>query len=186
MIAYSRYVWVLKMYAKFIGIGPETAALIEERRRSPSQSEDEILLAALRPADKGQVSSSTAIGCDLGKGAILRDQERLYLFRYKSSKDRGEPEAVAIATAGKLVLFGKSVKKSRGSLVTPALKTVQERLNDRDKRGRLTSLDAWKYWFVHRSGVYVPAGELRDSSKIVRRGRRRLPPMNIDLNSLGL
>jgi len=160
------------MYAKFIGITAETAALIETRRQGPKESEDDILRRTLAPTvDRGADSEEPVAGCDLGQGAVLREGERLYFFRHKRSRDAEKPEAIAESRNSSLYLYGQKVERSKGSLVQPALRMVQERLDDRNPKGEFISLDAWDYWYVRRHKVFLKVGMLRDQEKIVRRGR---------------
>ncbi len=160
------------MYTKFVGISAETAALVEELRLSPQESEDDILKRVLQREPSSQTPEwNVTIGCNLGKGAILFEGEKLYLFRHKASRDSGKPEAIATAAGGYLHLFGQRISKSNGSIVQPALSLWQERNNDRNEKGKLISLDAWDYWFVARGGKHVRAGELRNPEQVSRRNR---------------
>jgi hypothetical protein len=181
------------MFAKYIGVSAETAALIEAHRQDPSELEDQILCRAL--AGTIRTPDHSHVGCDLGQGAKLHEGERIYLFRYKSSRDARKPEAVAYASGGNLYLFDPSsrgagggrpsrdarkVEKSRKSLVQPALRLAQARMNDRNAKGEFISLDAWDHWFVQRDGKLFPVGELRDPQQIVRRQRRDYRPLSLE------
>lgn len=109
-------------------------------------------------------------GCDLGKGVVLRDGEKMFCFRYKSSLKAHKPEGVAEARNGRLFIEGQEVRPSKGSLVQPALKVIQRKLHDiSPTSGELTSLDAWEYWYVERAGKFVRVGNLRDPNRIHRR-----------------
>ena len=129
------------------------------------------ILKAGTGTDNDNASSDAVIGgCDLGQGATLPQGHKLYLFRHKRSRDAEKPEAIAEAKNGDLYLYGQKVARPKGSLVQPALRMVQERLNDRNSRGELISLDAWHYWYVKRQGQFLKADMLRDQTKVVRRG----------------
>jgi hypothetical protein len=170
------------MYSKFVGITAETAALIEQYREHPQESEDEII--------RRKLTSRKAIegGCDLGKGAMLYEGEKLYFFRNKQSRAAGKPEAVAESKHGNLFLYGERIQPSKGSLVAPALSLVQARLNDKNAKGQFISLDAWKYWFVSRGGKLIEVGDLRDPDQIAH--RRASAPLafktHLSLEELGL
>ncbi len=175
------------MFAKYVGITNETATLIEYFRENPGQSEDDIIrksLGKLREIDRlwgrkeetgvDSVRTDNAeFGCDLGMGAVLRNKEGIFCFRYKSSMEARKPEGVAIARDGKLFIDGQEVHRSRGSLVQPALQLIQRKIKDVSKTtGDLTSLDAWEYWYVEREGKFVPVGHLRKPNEIRRRTKR--------------
>lgn len=170
------------MYAKFVGIKADTAALIEMRRQAPDESEDDILRRELAPPPAADPTNTA--GCDLGQGAQLQEGEQLYFFRHKRSRDARKPEAVAKAKGGNLYLYGQKVERSKGSLVQPALRMVQERLNDRNAKGELISLDAWDYWYVERRKIWRKVGTLRDQDQIVRRGQSLISSKDAD--ELGL
>jgi hypothetical protein len=157
------------LYQKFVGISAETAALIEAYRNNPQETEDEIIRRGLSP--KSEAKKVTRIGCDLGQGAVLAEGEKLYLFRYKASRTQGKPDATAEAKGQALYLYGRRVKKSKGSFVQPALRMYQEKADDRNPKGEYISLDAWEYWYVQRDSKFITAGELRNQDMITRRGR---------------
>jgi hypothetical protein len=180
------------MISKYIGISPETAALIEGYRIRPDESEDDIIKRTLSPSAAASApAAATAVapsqhqaakvGCDLGKGALLADGEKLFLFRWKQSRERMQPDAVAVAKGGDLYLYDERVAPSKGSYLHPALRLFQVRNNDKNEKGEYISLDAWLYWFVNRSGEFIRASDLRDPTQITRRGRTF-----ISLEELGL
>jgi hypothetical protein len=157
------------MYQKFVGISAETAALIESHRNNPQETEDEIIRRGLSSKIEVEQASSR-LGCDLGNGAVLEDGEKVYLFRYKASREQGKPEAVAEAKGQALYLYGRRVKKSKGSFVQPALRMYQEKVDDRNPKGAYISLDAWEYWYVRRDNKFIRVGDLRNQDMITRRG----------------
>jgi hypothetical protein len=111
-----------------------------------------------------------SVGCDLGKGVVLQEGEKMFCFRYRSSLRAHKPEGVAEARNGRLFIEGQEVRPSKGSLVQPALKVIQRKLRDiSPTTGELISLDAWDYWYVERAGNFVRVGDLRDPNKVHRR-----------------
>ncbi len=172
------------MFVKFVGLTSDTGALVEHFRETASQTEDEIIQKSLRKLrelsriflqedtvePKDRSDETREIGCDLGKGAYLREGEKMFCFRKRSSLEARKPEGIAIGIKGKLLIDGQEVTPSRGSLVQPALQIIQRRLGDYSQTsGNLVSLDAWEYWYVERNGKYVCVGDLRDPKRIRRR-----------------
>ena len=164
---------------KYVGLTSDAAAAVERFRESPLEHEHEIILRMGLKAGNPMAKEAVAIGaskqgCDIGAGVILGEGEKMYLFRYKSSKAAKKPEGVADARGGSLYIDGHEIKPSKGSFVQPALQVIQKKLNDVSETvGGFTSLDAWKYWYVQRGGRLVPAGSLRDKKKINGRNRPR-------------
>ena len=127
------------MAGKTIRIDRETAALIEHLREGLFQPDEEVVRTALRrlleqgpgsPRKPATDADSDRMGCDLGQGVQLAEGEAIYLFRYRASLESGRFEGVAVARGGKLFIGENEVLPSRGSLVQPALKMIQRKLND--------------------------------------------------------
>lgn len=170
------------MASKTMRIDRETAALIEHFRESLFQTDEEVVRTALKrllergpgsPQKPAAEAESGGMGCDLGQGVHLAEGEAIYLFRYRASLESGKFEGVAIARGGKLFIGETEVRPSRGSLVQPALKMIQGKLNDvSPSRGGFVVLDAWDYWYVRREDRYIRVGDLRDPEQIRRRRKR--------------
>jgi hypothetical protein len=111
--------------------------------------------------------------CNLGNDVWLAEGEQLFCFRWKSSLEAGKPEGVAVARGGGLFIDGVPVRRSKGSLLQPALRLVQQKIGDvSPTAGGPISLDAWKYWYVKRDDNFVQVHQLRDPALISRRRKR--------------
>jgi hypothetical protein len=155
------------MYQKFIGVTAETAALIEGRRKSPQQSEDEIILEALRPSAP---PANLTEPYDLGQGVTAYVGERLVLFLNETSKKARKPAGIAEVRRDGLYVDGRRVERSRGSEITPGMRIIQERVGHR-LRGQIVSLNAYLKWHVIRNGQLVRLEDLKDPTKARKRGR---------------
>ncbi|HEY3778372.1 MAG TPA: hypothetical protein VGL35_09970 [Rhizomicrobium sp.] len=160
---------------KFVGLSAEASALVERLRERPEQPETEIIANALRklvvaPAPRPtRQAVPRAAGCDLGQGAILRQDEKIYCYLRKGSVGRSKPDGVAIARDGALFIDEQRVEPQRGAWLQAALKIVQNRVGDiSETTGEAKSLNAWIQWFVRRNDKLIPVGELRVN--IHRRG----------------
>lgn len=155
------------MYAKFVGLTAETAALIEGRRLRPDQSEDDIILTVLRPAAP---PANLSIPYDLGQGVTVYVGERIALFLDEASKKARRPAGVAEVRADGLYVDGRRVERSRGSEITPAMRIIQERVGHR-LGGKIISLNAYIKWHVIRDGQLVRLADLKDPALARKRGR---------------
>lgn len=156
------------MYSKFIGLTAETAVLIEGRRKRPEQSENDILLEALRPAPPP--AANLTVPVDLGQGVTVYVGEKLYLFLHEDTKKARKPAGVAEVRADGLYVDGKRVERSRRSAITPAMRIIQNRVGHR-LNGHLISLNAFIKWHVVRDGQLVRLEDLKDPAKKRKRGR---------------
>lgn len=167
------------MFNKFIGVTAELAAAIEGYRKTPEQSECDILLGALRPP-----LAESKMTFDVGQGAELRVGERLFLFLSETTKLQGKPDGVADVRSDGLYVDGQRVIPSRGSVLGPAMVKWQQRRNHRNTDGKIVSLSAWRQWHVERGGKLVPILELKDPE--LARHRGRISPIDLTLEDLGL
>jgi hypothetical protein len=156
------------MIVKYVGLTAETAALIEGRRQSPGQLEDDIILCALRPPSPPDHLSEPY---DLGQGVTVYVGEKLALFLNERDKRRREPVGFAEVRRDGLYVDDRKVGRSRGSEITPAMRTIQERVDHR-AFGKLVSLNAYLKFHVVRRGMLVPLAELKDPALARKRGRR--------------
>jgi hypothetical protein len=156
------------MYTKFVGLTAETAALIEGRRRSAEQSENDIILQALRPASP---PAHLTLPYALGQGVIGYVGEKLFLFLDERAKKARKPAGTAEVRKDGLYVDGRRVERSRGSEITPAMRIVQERVGHR-AFGKIISLNAYLKWHVVRGGQLVRLEDLKDPTKARKRGRR--------------
>jgi hypothetical protein len=172
------------MYAKFIGVTPETAALIEARRKTPEQSENDILLEVLRPA--GAPAPNLTVPYALGQGVTAYVGEKLFLFLDEHAKKARRPAGTAEVRSDGLYVDGRRVERSRGSEITPAMRIIQERVSHRSGRD-IISLNAYLKWHVLRDGQIVSLFDLKDPAKARKRGRSMTAEQAKQfLNQLGL
>ena len=169
-----------------VSLSAATIQLIESKRQNADESVDNILGRALGPAAK-QVPEhpSTRPRFNLGKGVWLDEGEKLFFFRYKSSLASEAPEATAEIKNGKFMMYGRSIPKSKGSYLQPAMNLYQMRSGDVAENGKPTSLDAWRQWYVVRGGKFIRTADLRDPNLVAK---RRAAPIvtNLTLKQLGL
>lgn len=160
------------MYAEFVGLTPKVIGLIERHRVSPDETKSEILerlLSGLRRPDPTDRSSPSYF--DFGQGVKLPVGEKLLLFLSNRAKQGKEPDAVAEIHADGFYLRGKKIAPSRGSVLDPAMKTVQKEKRHYNEKGQIVSLSAWRQWHVLRDGRLVSVAELKDPALAHRRGR---------------
>jgi hypothetical protein len=155
------------MYAKYIGVTAETAALIEARRKGPEQSENDIIRGVLRPAAP---PTDLTIPYDLGQGVTAYVGETLFLFLDEHAKKARKPAGVAEIRKDGMYVDGRRVERSRGSEITPAMRIIQERVGHRSGK-HIISLNAFLKWHVLRDGQIVCLSDLKDPSKARKRGR---------------
>jgi hypothetical protein len=173
-------------YSEYVGLTAEASFLVERRRESPFESKSQILVRVLSnpngPAMSPKPEPSPDL--DLGQGARLRVSERPILFLSEEAKRKGRPDAVAEVRADGFYLEGKRIEPSKGSVLQPAMKIVQERKNHRNADGQIISLSAWRQWHVLRDGKLLSMVELKDPALARKRGRAA--PPDITLEDLGL
>lgn len=157
------------MYCKFVGLTQEVAALIETRRKSPEQSENDIMLEVLRPSATPVPTATETF--DLGQGVTVHVGEKLMLFLDEQAKKSRKPHGVADVRRDGIYVDGQKVQASRGSVITPAMRIFQERLRHRNALKEIISLNAFIKWHVIRDGQIVNLMELKDPSKTRKRGR---------------
>jgi hypothetical protein len=157
-------------FVEFAGLTQEAAMLIEAFRQSPSETKSDILTRVLSHLHKTEPAEDQD-ELDLGQGAKLRVGEKVYLFLSKETKDAKKPVAVALVKGDGFYLWDKKIEPSKGSVLQPAMKLVQERVGHRNDSGELVSLSAWRQWHVAREGKLVPIVELKDPRLAHTRGR---------------
>jgi hypothetical protein len=176
-------------YSEFAGLTAEAAALIERHRQSPIESKSQILVRVLSGAN-GKPTANTNPGyLDLGQGVYLRVGEQPVLFLSEEAKRQRKPDAVAEVRSDGFYMDGKRIAPSKGSVLQPAMKIVQERKKHRNSDGEIISLSSWRQWHVVREGKLLRMDELKDPALARKRGRAapnmQLPPLP-SLKDLGL
>jgi hypothetical protein len=82
-------------------------------------------------------------------------------------------------------LLGKKIEPSKGSVLQPAMRLIQEKLNHRNERGEIISLSAWRQWHVERDGQLKPVLEPKDPSLVALLAiRARVHLNNVSLASI--
>ena len=168
------------MYAEYVGLTAEVIALIEQFRQTPNESKSDIIGRQFTAALSGVRSSKMF---EFGQGAKVPVGEPLFLFLSEEAKRRNEPDATAEVRSDGFFLEGKKVEPSKGSVLQPAMKIIQERKGHRNGQGELISLNAWRQWYVVRDRKFIPLTELKDPTLARKRGR---DASNITLEDLGL
>lgn len=163
---------MIENYSEYAGLTTEASALIERHRQSPIESKSQILVRVLSGAN-GQPAMAGVNGdyLDLGQGVRLRAGERPVLFLSEEAKRKGQPDAVAEVRSDGFYLDGKRIEPSKGSVLQPAMKIVQERKKHRNADGDIISLSAWRQWHVVRDGKMFSMVELKDPALARKRGR---------------
>jgi hypothetical protein len=177
-----------EMFAEYVGLTPEAAALIEAFRHSRTETKMDIIVRELTgisrpenpspPLSRGAVSGDPPLvsaeqggEIDLGQGVKLRVGETLYLFLSVEKKRAGKPDAKAVLCREGLELDGRLVRPSKGgNALQPAMRIVQERIGHRNPHGDFVSLSAWRQWHVWRDERLVPIDKLKDPKLARRRG----------------
>ena len=157
------------MYAEYVGLTSEALSLIEQFRASPSESRSEILIRALSQVTRPELQSGAYL--DLGQGAQLRIGETPILYLSEDAKRWRKADAIAEVRADGFYLDGRKIRPSKGSVLQPAMKLVQERKGHRNSLGELISLSAWRQWYVIRDGKLLSMFELKDPALARRRSR---------------
>ena len=111
-------------------------------------------------------------GLDLGQGVILNMGQKLYLFLTEEERENRAPAAEAIVESDGLYMNGKRIEPSRGSVLQPAMKIIQEQRDHRNSRGEIVSLSAWRQWCVMQDDQFVRIFDLKDPSLALRRRSR--------------
>jgi hypothetical protein len=170
-------------YDEFIGITQRVDHLIERNRIAPDETKCEILSRVLGGNEPLNLKGKFA-GLDLGQGVQLNIGEKLYLFLRKK---QDKPEAIAEVTEDGLCMDGQKIIPSKGSFIHPAMQIVQRRLNNRNRKGLLISLSAWRQWHVLRDGRFVKLFDLKDPTKAKKRlSPSVVPDPNFNPDDLGL
>lgn len=169
------------MYAEFVGLTPEAVTLVERLRLSAQESKSDILVRVLSALLAPKEKSDDVL--QLGQGAFLRVGEQPMLFLSEAAKRLRKPDAIAEVRSDGLYLDGVRIKPSKGSVLQPAMKLVQERKGHRNADGALISLSAWRQWHVIRDGDLLSMVDLKDPALAHRRGRA-VPELT--LRDLGL
>jgi hypothetical protein len=155
-------------YVKLVGLTKATATLIEQLRTRPDQSEDDIILMALRrsppPADQ-------SLPYDLGQGVVVYAGEQLVLFLNEQQKRERRPAGTVDVCPDGLYVYGQRVVPSRGSEITPAMQMIQHHVGHR-QFGQLISLNAFMKLYVVRGGELIRLNDLKNPALVRRRGRR--------------
>lgn len=163
------------MYAEYVGLTAEAITLIEERRRSPGESRSEIIIRALAAPTLVQAEAQQRghrKRMELGQGAYLLVGEKPVLFLTEEAKRTNKPDAIAeIRSENEFYMNGEEIEPSRGSVLQPAMRRIQEARNHRNEKGDIVSLSAWRQWHVERDGKMVSLFELKDPELARRRVR---------------
>jgi hypothetical protein len=155
-------------FVKMVGLTKTTATLIEQLRTSPQQSEDDIILMALRRSPPPADQSSPY---DLGQGVTVYAGEQMMLFLYEQQKRERRPAGVADVRPDGLYVYGRKVEPSRGSEITPAMQIIQHKVGHR-QFDKLISANAYMKWFVVRGGELIRLHDLKNPALVHRRGAR--------------
>jgi hypothetical protein len=172
-----------EVYSEYVGLTAEASALIERHRQTPIESKSEILVRVLLGLNGRTASAVPAGFLDLGQGAWLRVGEKPVLFLSEEAKRKGQPDAVAEVRKDGFYMDGKRIERSKGSVLQPAMKMIQERKKHRNDKGEIISLSAWRQWHVVRDGRLLSMVELKDPALAHKRGRAANA---ITLEELGL
>jgi hypothetical protein len=154
------------MYAKYVGLSAATAELIERLRTAPGESEDAIIrraLSGLAVARPAAPRIDYVVGCDLGSGVALAQNETIQCYIRTGDMALREPDGVAVARGGALFISGERVVPQRGAWLQAALKRVQQKTGQRVP----VAVNAWEHWFVTREGKRMRLADLR--SRVRRR-----------------
>lgn len=171
------------MFVEYAGLTQEAATLVECFRASPSETKSDILVRVLAPL-RAPLKRDDIAELDLGQGARLRVGEGVVLFLSEDSKRARQPHATAEVRHDGFYLFGKKIEPSKGSVLQPAMRLVQEKVNHRNDKGEIISLSAWRQWHVVRGGQLVSIVELKDPALARKRGRALSTPLTAE--ELGL
>lgn len=183
------------MFVEFAGLTQRAATLIESFRISPDETKSDIIVRTLSrlgnnssanhlprdPAEEGPEAKF-----ELGQGAQLRIGETAFLFLSENAKQNRRPHATAEVRRDGLYLFGKRIEASKGSVLQPAMRLVQEKLNHRNQDGEIISLSAWRQWHVERGGQLIPVLDLKDPTLARKRGRTTSRSIDKTAVELGL
>lgn len=159
--------------AEYVGLTPEAIGLIERCRTMPDETRSDIIVRALSPI-VGPITPRPDGLFDLGQGAHLAVGEKPILFLSEDAKRRNKPDAIAEIRSDGFYLEGRKIEPSKGSVLQPAMRIIQERKGHRNSRGELISLSAWRQWHVVRNGQLRSMLELKNPELAHRRGRREL------------
>lgn len=137
----------------------------------PSHEENTQSIIARQVVEHGV--SDHRVGCDLGDGAILWEDEEILCFLHKRTLNPRRADGSALAKGGGLHMDGRLLVPQRGAWLQAALRTVQQKVGDiSETTGDARVLNAWDHWFARRDGRLVPLSDLR--TKIRTRSRSNL------------
>jgi len=119
-----------------------------------------------RPTIQQQLAMPTEpsgkIGCSLGDGAFLLQDEEALCYLHKRDLEWRKPDGMAIARDGALFIDGRRIQPQRGAWLQEALRIVQQKVGDiSETTGDARILNAWIHWYVRRDGKLIPVANLR-------------------------
>lgn len=162
------------MFTKYVGLTAETSEMVERLRATPTETEDDIIrraLTGLGSARPGVARVDYVVGCDLGSGVALQQNERIQCYIRTGDMTQREPDGTAVARNGALFIGTDRIVPQRGAWLQAALKIIQQKIGHRSSTtGDLVSLDAWEHWFVIREGKQMRLADLRTRRRARRRG----------------
>ena len=166
------------MFSEFAGLTQRAASLIESFRISPDETKSDIIVRTLsglcgnENANHGSLDRGNAQATfELGQGAQLHVGESVFLFLSENAKRDRRPHATAEVKRDGLYLFGQRIEPSKGSVLQPAMRLVQEKLDHRNENGEIISLSAWRQWHVERDGQLIPTLYLKNPALSHKRRR---------------
>lgn len=172
------------MFVKYVGLTSEAAQAIENKRKSTTESESDIIVRELAvvPSDQAERSTPPTKQLDLGQGIVLEVGETIHLFLSKTDALQGRPVGSATVAQKGLLVDGVLYGKIRGSYVQKPMQFYQERHSHLGADGNLVPLSAYRQWYAYRDGKMLPLEALKDPSKTRR--RRTSVQMNDRLSKL--
>ena len=172
------------MIVEYAGLTKEASSLIERFRSSPDETKADIIVRVLSPFLSGSPSNASAEFFDVGQGARLNVGEHPVLYLSEDAKRLRKPDAIAEVRKDGFYLDGQKIAPSKGSVLQPAMRRVQEGKNHRNNQGEIIALSAWRQWHVERDGKLCSLLELKDPALARKRGRALVATQNAD--ELGL
>jgi hypothetical protein len=112
--------------------------------------------------------------------------ERKYICFCHNRKKLQKPDSEAEVKDDGIYLFGKKVKPSKGSILQPAMRLIQEAKNHRNPEGLIVSLNAYRQWHVIRQERFVPIYDLKDPDLARKRGGSASFISSLSLEDLGI
>jgi hypothetical protein len=173
----------MQNYVEYAGLTKEASTHLERLRKDPSETKSDIIVRVLSSGLAEPMSSFQMPSFNFGQGVRVPVGERLFLFLTRNVSRQNQPDAIAEIREDGFYLDGKKIMPSKGSVIQPAMKIIQERKNHRNKHGKIISLNAYMYWHVIRNGKLVRLDDLKDPRLERRRHRTN---REISLSDLGL